>query len=35
MTQLILHHYPNSPVAENIRLVLGFPRLGFEMRRAR
>jgi glutathione S-transferase len=24
MSQLILHHYPNSPFAEKIRLILGF-----------
>lgn len=24
MKQLILHHYPNSPFAEKIRLILGF-----------
>jgi glutathione S-transferase len=27
MQQLILHHYPNSPFAEKIRLILGFKRL--------
>jgi glutathione S-transferase len=24
LTQLVLHHYPNSPFAEKIRLILGF-----------
>jgi glutathione S-transferase len=27
MTQLILHHYPMSPFAEKIRLILGFKKL--------
>jgi glutathione S-transferase len=27
MTQLILHHYPTSPFAEKIRLVLGYKKL--------
>lgn len=27
MTDLVLHHYPNSPFAEKIRLVLGFKQL--------
>ena len=27
MNQLILHHYPNSPFAEKIRLILGFKSL--------
>jgi glutathione S-transferase len=27
MKQLILHHYPNSPFAEKIRLILGFKKL--------
>lgn len=27
MNPLILHHYPNSPFAEKIRLILGFKRL--------
>jgi glutathione S-transferase len=27
MQQLILHHYPNSPFAEKIRLILGFKKL--------
>lgn len=27
MTDLVLHHYPNSPFAEKIRLMLGYKRL--------
>ena len=27
MNQLILHHYPNSPFSEKIRLILGFKSL--------
>jgi glutathione S-transferase len=27
MTQLVLHHYPTSPFAEKIRLILGFKQL--------
>jgi glutathione S-transferase len=27
MTQLILHHYPTSPFAEKIRLIMGFKAL--------
>ena len=26
-TELILHHYPSSPFAEKVRLVLGFKQL--------
>ena len=29
MQQLILHHYPNSPFAEKIRLVFGFKKLSW------
>ena len=29
MTQLILHHYPMSPFAEKIRLILGFKKLSW------
>ena len=27
MTELILHHYPNSPFAEKIRLILGYKKM--------
>jgi len=27
MSELILHHYPNSPFAEKIRLILGHKKL--------
>ncbi len=27
MTQLVLHHYPVSPFAEKIRLILGYKQL--------
>src|SRR5882724_6141516 len=27
MNKLILHHYPNSPFAEKIRLIMGFKKL--------
>ncbi len=29
MPELILHHYPNSPFSEKVRLVLGFKRLAW------
>ena len=29
MTELILHHYPNSPFSHKVRLVLGFKRLAW------
>lgn len=30
MTDLVLHHYPNSPFAEKIRLMLGYKRLAWK-----
>jgi glutathione S-transferase len=30
MNKLILHHYPNSPFAEKIRLILGFKKLQWD-----
>ncbi|MFM7026421.1 MAG: glutathione S-transferase family protein [Limnohabitans sp.] len=30
MSDLILHHYPNSPFAEKIRLILGYKRLAWK-----
>jgi glutathione S-transferase len=27
MSQIILHHYPTSPFAEKIRLILGYKKL--------
>jgi hypothetical protein len=27
LSQLVLHHYPNSPFSEKIRLILGFKSL--------
>ena len=30
MTDLILHHYPNSPFSEKIRLVLGYKKLAWK-----
>jgi glutathione S-transferase len=30
MSALILHHYPTSPFAEKIRLVLGFKKLDWQ-----
>ena len=29
MSDLILHHYPNSPFAEKIRLILGSKKLAW------
>ena len=29
MSEIILHHYPESPFAEKIRLILGFKRLRY------
>ena len=29
MRQLILHHYPTSPFAEKIRLILGYKKLAW------
>ncbi|MBC8007982.1 MAG: glutathione S-transferase N-terminal domain-containing protein, partial [Prolixibacteraceae bacterium] len=29
MSEIILHHYPESPFAEKIRLILGFKRLTY------
>jgi len=30
MSELILHHYPNSPFAEKVRLILGYKRLAWK-----
>ena len=30
MTDLILHHYPTSPFAEKIRVVLGYKKLAWK-----
>ena len=30
MADLILHHYPNSPFAEKIRLILGYKKLAWK-----
>ena len=30
MTELILHHYPNSPFAEKIRLILGYKKMSWK-----
>ena len=30
MSDLILHHYPSSPFAEKIRLVLGYKNLAWK-----
>ncbi len=31
MSELILHHYPASPFAEKVRLMLGYKKLAMEV----
>jgi glutathione S-transferase len=32
MSDLILHHYPTSPFAEKVRLILGYKHLAWKAR---